>query len=83
MLDLRLPVGIFFLIIGAILAVNGLLPQIAPSGMAPAPYPHLNRDWGLCLLVFGALMAGFGAAAQRRMPPTPADEGLSEMAHRD
>ena len=80
MLDLRLPIGIFFLIVGGILAVSGLLHPVPEIGL---PKIELDRDWGLCLLVFGALMAGFGAAAQRRMPPTPADEGLSEMAHRD
>ncbi len=76
MLDLRLPVGIFFLLIGAILTVDGLMHPVTTPGVNIV----LNRDWGLCLLVFGALMAGFGAAAQRRMPSVPDDEGLSEMA---
>jgi hypothetical protein len=62
MLDLRLPVGIFFLIIGAILTISGLVHPVMSAG----PAVNLNLDWGIILLIFGALMAGFGAAAQRR-----------------
>ena len=62
MLDLRLPVGVFFLIIGAILAVDGLLHPIHTPGV----YLVLNRDWGFCLLVFGLVMSVFGWLAQRR-----------------
>lgn len=62
MLDLRLPVGIFFLIIGAILAVDGLIHPVHTKGLSLV----LNLDWGLCLVVFGLLMTVFGAAAQRR-----------------
>ena len=61
MLDLRLPVGLFFTIIGAILAIDGLIHPIHTQGISFI----LNRDWGLCLLVFGLLMTGFGWNAQR------------------
>lgn len=73
MLDLRLPVGVFFLIIGAILMVDGLFHPIQTAGVNLI----LNRDWGLCLLVFGALMTAFGAKAQRNQPPIPDDEGMA------
>lgn len=62
MLDLRLPVGVFFLLVGAILTLDGLLHPIQTPGI----HLVLDRDWGLCLVLFGALMAGFGAKAQRR-----------------
>jgi hypothetical protein len=62
MLDLRLPVGIFFLIIGVILALDGLVHPV----MTPGVHLVLNRDWGFCLIVFGGLMTGFGAAAQKK-----------------
>ncbi len=61
MLDLRLPVGIFFLMIGAVLLVDGLLHPLH----SPGTNIILNRDWGLCLLVFGALMTLFGSINQR------------------
>ena len=60
MLDLRLPVGIFFSIIGLVLLADGLLHPIKTPGVDIV----LNRDWGLVLVVFGALMTFFGARAQ-------------------
>ncbi len=62
MLDLRLPVGFFFLLVGAILTVDGLMHPIAVPGVSIV----LNRDWGIVLLVFGCLMAFFGWRAQKR-----------------
>lgn len=62
MLDLRLPVGLFFLLIGAILTVDGLLHPIKTVGVNLV----LNRDWGVCLLLFGLVMTIFGVRAQRR-----------------
>jgi hypothetical protein len=63
MLDLRLPVGLFFLIVGAILLVDGLVHPI----ITPGVHLVLNRDWGVCLLVFAALMTFFGVRGQRQI----------------
>lgn len=61
MLDLRLPIGIFFVIVGVILAVYG-----AASPSFPERVPvNVNLYWGICLAIFGALMAVFGWMAQR------------------
>jgi len=60
MLDLRLPVGIFFLMIGLVLLGDGLLHPIKTPGVDIV----LNRDWGVVLVVFGALMTFFGSRAQ-------------------
>lgn len=67
MLDLRLPVGIFFLLVGAILGIDGLLHPIT----APSVNIVLNRDWGAFLFVFGVLMAFFGWRAQQQRGDTP------------
>jgi hypothetical protein len=53
-LDLRLPIGLMFSIIGALLAVFGLASD-------PAIYQrslgiNVNLWWGLVLLVFGLVM---------------------------
>jgi hypothetical protein len=61
MLDLRLPVGIFFTIVGAVLMIDGLVHPIHTPGVSFI----LNRDWGFCLLVFGLLMGWFGYRAQK------------------
>ncbi len=70
MLDLRLPVGIFFLMIGAVLLVDGLLHPILTPGVGII----LNRDWGLILVVFGAVMTFFGARAQAAAHKAEADQ---------
>jgi len=62
MLDLRLPVGLFFLLIGAILGIDGLLHPIKTVGVNLV----LNRDWGAFLFLFGAVMAVFGIRAEKR-----------------
>jgi hypothetical protein len=53
-LDLRLPIGLMFSIIGALLVVFGLASE-------PAIYQrslgiNVNLWWGLVLLVFGLVM---------------------------
>jgi hypothetical protein len=70
MLDLRLPVGLFFLIIGAILLIDGLIHPVVTPGV----HLVLNRDWGACLLVFGAVMTFFGARAQRQITDEISDK---------
>lgn len=61
MLDLRLPIGIFFTVVGAVLAVYGGVRPSFPQGVAM----NVNLYWGICLLVFGILMTVFGWMAQR------------------
>jgi hypothetical protein len=53
-MDLRLPAGLLFLIVGAILTIVGL------TGVA------LDLWWGLVELVFGALMTLFALRARRK-----------------
>ena len=52
MLDLRKPAGIFFLLLGALLAATGLL---APDYKAPLLEINLNLYFGIFSLVFGAI----------------------------
>jgi hypothetical protein len=61
MLDIRTPIGLMFLVFGAILSAYGVLAD-------PASYArtglNINLWWGLILLVFGAVMLWLG----RRTP---------------
>ncbi len=65
-LDIRLPIGLMFAMIGAILSAYGLLSD-------PAVYQrslgiNINLWWGLVLFLFGAvmlLMARRAASAQK------------------
>jgi hypothetical protein len=53
-LDVRLPMGSMFLIIGALLSAVGLLSQ--PDDYAVAMGINLNLWWGLVMLAVGATM---------------------------
>lgn len=54
-LDLRKPIGIFFLILGIILSVHGLITNGAEM-YAKSLGININIIWGGVLVVFGALM---------------------------
>ena len=54
--DLRLPIGVFFLILGALLCVT-------PSAGAPLTDAPVNLYVGVCALIFGGAMAWAGRRA--------------------
>ena len=51
-LDIRLPIGLMFSIIGALLAVFG---AVAP-GESQSLGMNVNLLWGACILAFGLVM---------------------------
>jgi hypothetical protein len=53
-LDLRLPIGLMFSIIGALLTVFGLASD--PAIYQRSLGVNVNLWWGLVLLVFGTVM---------------------------
>lgn len=54
MLDLRLPIGIYFLINAAVLVVTGIVqPHDSPLGTQQI---NLNLIWGVVMAIFGAFM---------------------------
>ncbi len=63
-LDLRLPIGLLFALLGAVLGVYGLVSDAslyrASLGI------NVNLWWGIVLLVFGLLMLGLSRATARR-----------------
>lgn len=54
MMDLRLPIGYFFLINGGILIAMGLF-QPVDTALGDMKI-NLNLDWGLVMFAFGAFM---------------------------
>jgi quinol-cytochrome oxidoreductase complex cytochrome b subunit len=55
MLDLRLPIGWFFVINSAVLLIWGMVsPSQTPLG--PGQQINLNLTWGAVLGVFGVIM---------------------------
>jgi hypothetical protein len=53
-LDIRLPLGLLFTLIGVLLAGYGLLAD--PAIYARSLGINMNLWWGLAMLVFGAAM---------------------------
>jgi hypothetical protein len=62
-LDIRIPIGSMFTLIGLLLVVAGLIhPEFPPKG---ALQININLIWGSVLLVFGVLMWGAAILAKR------------------
>ena len=83
-LDIRLPMGILFAILGLLLLGTGLLAD--PSANAPALGHNVNLWWGVALLLFGGvclLLVRRGAAAAMRPAETTAEgRATEEREHR-
>jgi hypothetical protein len=62
-LDIRLPIGLLFVALGALLAGYGLFTRESPSG--PGADLNLDAVWGGVLLLFGVTMLLFGLGARR------------------
>jgi hypothetical protein len=82
-LDLRIPMGLMFTLVGLILTVFGM----STSGSAIYARSlgiNANLDWGLVLLAFGGAMYVLGRRGQRKAlsaPRKPVDEGLARRGH--
>jgi hypothetical protein len=61
-LDVRLPIGLMFTILGAILVVYGLASHSAIYARSLGI--NVNLWWGLALLAFGLAMLGFAIRAR-------------------
>jgi hypothetical protein len=84
-LDIRLPIGLLFAVLGAILAVFGLLTMFN-IGADKAIYDrslgyNINLLWGLVMLAFGAfmfIMGRRGTSAVRTAAESPEGRRLDE-----
>jgi len=65
-LDVRLPIGMMFSVLGALLVVYGLLSDRAIYARSLGI--DVNLWWGLVLLVFGVLMLTFALRGARARP---------------
>ena len=63
-LDLRLPIGLMFTIIGTLLTVFGLISDNAIYARSLGI--NVNLWWGLVLFVFGLVMLGVMARSRRK-----------------
>ena len=69
-LDIRWPIGLMFTLIGALLAVNGLITSSDTEMYERSLGININLIWGAVLLVFGVLMLLGAIAGGKKNPPS-------------
>jgi hypothetical protein len=82
-LDLRIPMGLMFTLVGMILIAFGLATR-GSAIYAASLGINANFWWGLVLLVFGVTMLLLGRRSQKRLaslPPEPVVEGDVRRGH--
>jgi len=82
-LDLRVPMGLMFTLVGMILTAFGLATRGSAIYNASLGI-NANFWWGLVLFVFGLTMLFLGRRGQKRLAlllPEPQDETLSRLGH--
>jgi hypothetical protein len=79
-LDLRLPLGLMFSLIGLILLGYGVLTW-GSSQYALSLGINVNLAWGAVMLVFGATMFLMGWRSRKREASTPDARG-GDVPHR-
>jgi hypothetical protein len=82
-LDLRIPMGAMFTLVGVILSIFGLATN-GSSIYAAINGLDINLWWGLVLFVFGLTMFLMGRRSQKRLaklPPEPVDPSEVRRGH--
>lgn len=74
-LDLRIPMGLMFTLVGIILTGFGIATRSNGELYARSLGINVNMWWGIVLLIFGQIMFQLGRASQVRLsklpPPKP------------
>lgn len=77
-LDIRVPIGMLFLILGLLLIAYGIISD--PAIYARSLGININIWWGLCLTLFGAGMFFFGRRGARTSGMRPSLESPEGIA---
>lgn len=81
-LDLRLPMGLMFLIVGAMMTIFGIYTR--GSAMYDKSGMNINFIWGLVMFIFGTTMFLLGKRGQKLAklaPPEPTDDSQRPLGH--
>jgi hypothetical protein len=73
-LDIRLPIGLMFSLVGLLLAGYGLITKSSDIYQTHSLGININLIWGLVLLVFGSFMLTSALRALKKTPPPAGDE---------
>lgn len=80
-LDIRLPIGGMFAVVGLIIAIYGLATGGDERMYARALGVNINLWWGLIMLAFGILMLALGRRGARERGSRP-DADSSDVSAR-
>ena len=76
--DIRLPIGLMFSLLGAILAVYGLVHASDTKVLEPSLGININLWWGLFILAFGIVMLLLVRCAKKQQSkPSPKEDAVS------
>ncbi len=80
-LDLRIPMGVMFTLVGVILTAFGIATNGNTALYARSLGINANLWWGIVLLIFGLTMFLMGRRGQQRLAklPPPAEPGVTEI----
>jgi membrane protein implicated in regulation of membrane protease activity len=86
-MDVRLPIGALFVVIGALVGGYGLATAGDAEQYARSASININLWWGAIMFLFGALLLLLAGAARRKsaaMPATATPQGRAteEREHR-
>ncbi len=65
-MDLRLPIGGLFLVLGVILAAYGVITNADTAMYVRSTGVNINLWWGVVMIAFGALFLFLGMRGSRR-----------------
>jgi len=81
-LDIRLPIGGMFAVVGLIIAIYGLATGGDERMYARALGVNINLWWGLIMLAFGVLMLALGRRGSRERGSRPDADSPDVSARR-
>lgn len=84
-LDLRIPMGLMFTLVGIILTAFGIATRTNLDLYARSLGINVNLWWGIVLLIFGQIMFQLGRAGQIKLskqpPPKPDPNAETRRGH--
>lgn len=69
-LDIRLPIGLMFTLIGALLTGYGVINRAAAVTKIDGQEIPIDLIWGIVLLIFGVLMLFGAIGGKKNNPPS-------------
>ena len=79
-LDLRIPMGLLFTIVGVIMSVYGFFTR-GSAIYARSAGMNINLIWGVVMLIFGVSMYTLGRRSDRRPSPAQVEGTTRPLGH--